>query len=152
MFLSRKDVFRRSALGGLLCAWLVGSTHAATLSGTFTPVVAGTAVDLSAAGVEWAQWGLDGEVNRIATVAPLIGDLLMLGPNGAEVVLDFPVLFSWTNGTPTVMASNVTTAFSVKGLTNGFELNVPANALKRKLRLYVGCAAAQGKLDAVISD
>src|SRR5439155_20959602 len=121
------------------------------LSGTVTPVVGGTAVDLSAAGLEWAQWSEAG-VNRKSGITPLIGDLMVLGPNSGQAVSNFPVLFSWTNGTPIQAASNVTTALAVKGVTNGFVLTVPADTVKRKLRLYAGCEAAQIRFQAMLSD
>src|SRR5438874_4678994 len=146
------NVFKRIASGALACVALAVSSRAATLSGTFTAVSAGTAVDLSSAGMEWAQWGLDTGVNRKAGVSSQIADVIVFGPNSSEMISNFPVLFNWTNGTPVQAGTNVTTALAVKGVGNGFAFTVPADLVKRKLRLYAGGAAAQMRVDATLSD
>src|SRR5437867_1353847 len=125
MFCLRRDVFRRIASVGVLCVGLV-SSRAATLSGTFTAVAPGTAVDLSSAGMEWAQWGLESGINRSAGISPQIGDLAVIGANSAEATANFPVLFNWTNGTPVEIGTNVTSANAVTGSGNGFVFTVPA--------------------------
>jgi hypothetical protein len=38
------------------------------------------------------------------------------------------------------------------GLNNGFRLTVPADGSQRRLKLYVGLAWAEGKLQATLSD
>jgi hypothetical protein len=139
---------------GVICGWLAISSKGASLSGTFTPVVPGTTVGFSAGEVDWVLWGLSGAETSIrkSGVPPLIGNPLVIGPNVAESVVNFPVLFNWSDGTPVPLGTNETAALAVHGLTHGFALNVPAGALKRKLRLYIGCQQAQASIRALLSD
>jgi hypothetical protein len=139
---------------GVICGWLAISSQGASLSGTFTPVVPGTTVGFSAGEVDWVLWGLSGAETSVrkSGVPPLIGNPVVIGPNVAESVVNFPVLFNWSDGTPVPLGTNETAALAVHGLANGFALNIPAGTLKRKLRLYVGCQQAQGNLQAFLSD
>src|SRR6185503_9776571 len=105
ILLSRRVVFVRVAWL-LLCVCVAISTDAATLSGTFTPVVEGTTVDLTTAGMEWEQWGTEEGVNRKTEATPSIGDLTAFGFNSIQSVSNFPVLFNWNDGVPLAVGSN----------------------------------------------
>src|SRR4029453_17889953 len=70
----------------------------------------------------------------------------------AERYADNYTGFSWSDGTPTVSTTNTTTGVFMPGLTNGFELTLPADTTTRTLKLYVGLYAAQGKFQAWLSD
>src|SRR5439155_12177625 len=85
-------------------------------------------------------------------ITPEISDLSAMRSSAATPSSNFPVLFNWTNGTPVKVATNMTTALAVTGLDNGLAFTVPADAIKRKLRLYAGGAAGQIRVDAALSD
>ena len=57
-----------------------------------------------------------------------------------------------TAGAKRASASNTTTGVYLTGSGNGFRLTVPADTTARTLKLYVGLWAAQGRLEASLSD
>ena len=126
-----------------------------SLSGAVTkPPNLPTSVNLTTEGTaDWIHWGarING-LDRKAGVGPQISDFTPLGENAVEIFADNYTGFSWTDGTPTVRATNTTTGVFIPGLTNGFELTLPAETSSRTLKIYVGLYAAQGKFQAWVSD
>ena len=117
-------------------------------------------VDLTMEGTaDWAHWGLSspGSFNHKAGVAQLIPNLSLLNASPASLTnyYDSLTACSWSDGTPTAAAYG-STAFICLYPTNtppaGFQLTVPATNLLRRLKVYLGLYAAQGRLDARLSD
>jgi hypothetical protein len=132
------------------------NTAGGSLSGSSVkPPTLPTLVNLTTEGTaDWVHWGarIDGVLDRKASVVQQISDFVEIGENTAERYADNYTGFSWTDGTPTVRATNTTTGVFIPGLTNGFELTLPADTTTRTLKLYVGLYAAQGKFQAWLSD
>jgi len=125
------------------------------LSGMFGGLDAGAAIDLSAQGeLDWAHWGLTttNSFDHKDRVGSLITDCMVLGTNAAQRADTISVGYSWSDGTPTVSASNTKTALLIAGLNNGFQIQVPADTFPRRLKVYVGVDSAQGRLEADLSD
>jgi hypothetical protein len=59
---------------------------------------------------------------------------------------------SWSDGTPTVTATNDIAGVYTPGIGNGFQLSAPADTKTRKLLVYVGGWVSGGKLVAHLSD
>jgi hypothetical protein len=127
-----------------------------SLSGSVTrPPTLATQVDLTAEGTgDWIHWGarIDGLIDRKADVGAQISDCALIGENMVERFGDNYTGFSWSDGSPTDRATNTTTGIYISGVTNGFELTVPADLTNRTLKVYVGLYAAQGRLQAWLSD
>jgi hypothetical protein len=127
-----------------------------SLVGNLTvPTALPTSVNLSVEGSrDWAHWGLatNSIFNHKAGVTPQISDFTKIGPNPAEVYADNYTAYSWSDGTPTASANNATKGVYTTGLTNGFEITVPADATSRTLKVYVGLYGAQGNFQAWLSD
>jgi hypothetical protein len=132
------------------------SDSGGTLSGSLTrPPTLTLLVDLTSEGTgDWIHWGARTNVivNRKADVGAQISDFTVIGENLVERFGDNYTGFSWSDGTPTVRITNTTTGVYVPGVTNGFELTVPADLTNRTIKLYVGLYAAQGRLQAWLSD
>lgn len=127
-------------------------TNGGYLGGSLAPVP--PAVDLTVEGPQdWIHWGYGwaDAIDRKASVPARIPDFAQLGNNALVQVSDYPVGFSWSDGTPNA-AAYTTAAVSVAGLTNGFELAVPAMTYTQTLAVYVGLYASQGTLQAFLSD
>jgi spore maturation protein SpmB len=58
--------------------------------------------------------------------------------------------YTWTDGTPTLAATNTTTGIFVGGAQNGFRLTVPATPTRQQLKVYVGLYGARGRLEACL--
>ncbi|HEX6125576.1 MAG TPA: hypothetical protein VFZ23_09425, partial [Pyrinomonadaceae bacterium] len=112
------------------------------------------ALDLSAEGTtDWAHWGLSGtSFNHKAGVASQISNFAQVGNRQAQQFGNNTTLYSWTDGTPTASASNVSTGLSMRGLNNGYQVTVAADTLSRTLKMYVGLWAAGGRFEASLSD
>jgi hypothetical protein len=111
-------------------------------------------VDLSAAGsTDWSHWGLGSSTgfDHKAGVTEGISNAAVLGGSPLVQVIDYPAMFSWTNGTPTGSAFT-STAAAVAGSASGFELNVPAMTSTQTLTLYLGLYASGGTVQAFLSD
>ena len=63
-----------------------------------------------------------------------------------------PVRLSWTDGRPTPRGASVSGGVRIPGLSNGFQFALPADRVAKMLRLYVGVASGQGRLEAVLRD
>jgi hypothetical protein len=131
---------------------------AGMLSGTIAILPTGSVVDLTAQGpLDWVHWGMNTEYgwDRKAGVPELIGPLVsIIAPNGTGPYQMFDNFsgHSWTDGSPNTFATNTTTGIYVISKGSGFQLSVPADAVRRRLKLYVGTFGAQGRLDAALSD
>jgi hypothetical protein len=141
----------------ILGACLVIRAEAAgTLAGNEAP--APTAVNLSAEGtLDWAHWGLNSETdfdqkaggtNQISNFSPITGAVA----NSVSRFDDAAAGFSWTDGSPTESAVLTTTGIYVPGLTNGFELTVPAGTTTSVLKVYAGAWNAKLHFEAALSD
>ena len=114
-----------------------------------------SAVDLTLEGtLDWAHWGRFNATsfNRRSGVTQQISNYVRIGNKSAAWFGDNNVGYSWSNGTPTATSTNTTTGIWISGLNNGFQITVPAGTTLRTLRVYVGVAAAQGKLTVTLSD
>jgi hypothetical protein len=103
---------------------------------------------------DWTHWGLvsAASINRKAGVAPQIGELKAIGPRPVLRYADNFTHFNWTDGVPTANATDTPTGIYVFGLTNGFELNLPASPQLRTVKVYVGLYGARANFQAWLSD
>lgn len=105
-----------------------------------------SSVDLTAEGTrDWSHWGLldTGSFNHKAGVAAVIGNFTLLGTGSVHRLTDSATQWSWSDGTPTERTNNTTTGIYFSGMTNGFELTLPADPVPRTVRIYTmmyGCA------------
>jgi len=113
------------------------------------------AIDLTSEGSEdWAHWGLAdaSSFDQKAGVAQKISNFTALGTHAVQQYANNYTAFDWSDGTPTPETVGTTTGVFITGLTNGFELSVPADTTPRQLKLYVGGYGAQGNFQAFLSD
>jgi uncharacterized repeat protein (TIGR01451 family) len=114
-----------------------------------------SAVDLTAEGVtDWAHWGLTSATsfNHKTGVPQQISNFTKIGSGSISRVNASPVLMSWTDGTPTLNASNTPGGIFIRGVNNGFQVTAPADTTDKVLNLYVGLWKAQGRLEVTLSD
>jgi hypothetical protein len=112
-------------------------------------------VNLSLQGrTDWAHWGLTAasSFNRRRLVPQRIGNFTKLGSATVKRYTDNAVAYSWTNGTPALTASDTRAGVFITGLNNGFQLAVKADAIPRRLKMYVGLYGARGRMEAWLSD
>lgn len=112
-------------------------------------------VDLTGEGTrDWTHWGLatNSLFNHKAGVLQQISDYTQIGSNAVERYANNYTAYSWNDGTPTASAAGATTGVFMTGVTNGFELTVPASTTPRRLKIYVGLYGAQGNFQAWLSD
>ena len=126
------------------------------LSGSNIPAQA--TVNLTAEGsLDWIHWGLDDatSLNRKAGIVPAIDNFSLIGglaPNRFQAPPGARVSYSWNDGVPTAVVSDTTSGVYITGLSNGFQLTIPANSQENLLKLYVGAWSAKAKLEATFSD
>ncbi|MEP6662844.1 MAG: Ig-like domain-containing protein, partial [Verrucomicrobiota bacterium] len=123
-----------------------------TLSGSVAFPPAG--VDLTAEGIlDWDHWGFTAPttVNRKAGV-PLRINMNTIGTNVLQRYADNYTGYDWNDGTPTVNASGTKTGIFLPGITNGFQLSVPADTAPKTLKVYVGVYGGSGNFQAWLSD
>src|SRR5467141_4433 len=88
-----------------LSAVVIARTALATaLVGSFSPVTAGTALDLTAEGtLDWAHWGLvsTNSFDHKNGVTQKISDFTVLGTQAVQQYADNFTAYSWTDGAPT---------------------------------------------------
>jgi len=129
-----------------------------TQTGGYLTVAAATlssTVDLENEGpADWAHWGLFNEesFNHKRGVASQINDFSLLGGGSAYPFADNANGYSWTDGIPTVSATNTPTGVYNVGLKGGFRLQLPAGLTTNTVKVYVGAYAARGRLLAYLSD
>jgi hypothetical protein len=112
-------------------------------------------VDLTAEGTkDWAHWGLatNNVFNHKASVVQQISDFTKIGTDVVAFYDDNYTAYSWSDGTPTLSINNVTRGVFTTGVTNGFEITVPADTTPRTLKVYVGLYGAQGNFQSWLSD
>jgi chitodextrinase len=114
-------------------------------------------VNLSSEGTsDWAHWGLvdTSSFNHKRCGAQQISNasLISIGNGVVRRYGDNPNGYTWTDGTPTLSASNTTTGIWVADLHNGLRFTVPADTSERALKVYVGVWKAKGRLEARLSD
>ncbi len=133
--------------------WARGASG--SLSGSMVISPSGNSVNLTAEGIlDWAHWGMGSPTSfdHKRGISPQIGNYSRIGTSSPSWLQDNPTTFSWTDGTPTISASNTPTGVHTNGVGNGFEITVPANTNLNTLKLHVGLWRAQGKLEATLSD
>jgi hypothetical protein len=112
-------------------------------------------VDLTEEGrTDWTHWGLftKNSFNHKGAVLPQISNFQPIADRTVRQYEDNAAGFSWTNGTPEVVATDTHTGVYVYGLGSGFEITVPADPMPRKLKVYVGLYGAQGRFEANLTD
>jgi hypothetical protein len=112
------------------------------------------AVDLTAdENLDWAHWGMDGSsgFDHKSDVPQQISNYTQVGSDTVQQTSGYPTYFGWSDGTPNANGGTYT-GISVGGLANGFEFTIPAASYTKTLNLYVGLYAAQGNLQAFLSD
>jgi len=132
--------------------WIRGGGSISSSLSTSPP----SSVDLTTEGVlDWAHWGLTGPTafNHKGNVTQQISNVTNIGTGTVGWFADSSTTCSWTDGTPTLTASNTALGINVNGAVgNGFEITVPADTNLRTLNVYLGVWYAQGKLEASLSD
>jgi hypothetical protein len=133
------------------------NTSGGTISGSvIKPPILPTLVNLTTEGTaDWVHWGArinGGLLDRKAGVATQISDYTAIGNGTVDRFADNYTGFSWSDGTPMATASATTTGVFIPGLTNGFELSLPADTTTRTVKVYVGLYAAKGNFQAWLSD
>ena len=104
--------------------------------------------------LDWAHWGLNtsSDFNHKSGVTQQISNFTTVGAGSPLRYNNNPTAFSWTDGTPTLSASNSPTGLYLSGQNNGFRITLPADTSVRTLRLYVGVWRTQGRILAQLSD
>ena len=127
-----------------------------TLTVTSRDVHTHETIDLTTEGtLDWAAWGLSQftDFDDKAGVTSQISNYIALGtPYDWGNYSGNYEGFTWTDGTPTPDATNVTTGIYVAGLGAGYEVDVPATAMTRILKMHVGGYYATGHFEASLSD
>jgi hypothetical protein len=119
---------------------------------TVTRAAAPNNLNVTTEGVtDWEHYGYMGaaNVNRKAGVTPSISHSTLGGLMGYGF---FPTPMSWSDGTPTATANNISDGVYITGTDNGFTWVVLADTTQRTLRLYVGEFRGTGTLVAHLSD
>src|ERR1051325_1160650 len=151
-------MFRLSSL--LLGSFLVllsvpRSVCAADLKVRVQSLAPAAAVNLTREGtLDWAHWGLGStnDLNHKNGAAPTFTNMTIVGVGPVVRLATNVNSFSWTDGTPALSATNVTSGLLMVGDANGFQITVPADTTTRRLKIYVGAFAAQGRFEAAVSD
>jgi hypothetical protein len=104
--------------------------------------------------VDWAHWGLttSSSFDHKASGGSQISNFTVVGTGPANRYTDNAFGYSWTDGTPTVSATNSTTGIYILGINNGFQITAPADTTQRTVTVYVDAYNAQGKIVAHLSD
>ena len=146
--------------GSVLFVLAIVSTaplNAAIITGSVAPPPA--SVNLTVEGTsDWIHWGRSdvNDVDRKITGLSQISNFTTIGSGTSVVRLtDSPSKSSWTDGTPTLTATNNPGGVYINnfdGPGRGFQFTVPADLLSRVLKVYVGEFTASGTLQATLSD
>src|SRR5262249_15155744 len=133
-------------------ALTAAQSNGGMLSGSFSPIIPGSNVNLSAIGkLDWVHWGLytDASVTRKASVLPLINNFKLLGDADCSTCYlaeyqynDNWNGYSWYDGAPAGTVTNTTTGVWVYNYPNpvgsGFQFTVPAGLGQKTLQVFVG--------------
>ena len=115
-------------------------------------------------GLDWSHWGLDaGDPTSFNQKAPggipadLIGNYTSLSAGAATQFSNAPIGVTWTNGSDTATVSDPSTTglyFVTPGLGDGdgIQLDIPADAADKTLKIYIGTTSLEGELTATLSD
>jgi hypothetical protein len=132
------------------------NTSGGTMIGSVVkPPALPTLVNLTTEGTaDWVHWGgrINGMLDRKTDVAMQISDYTPIGNGTVERYADNYTGFSWSDGTPTASVTGTKTGVFILGVTNGFELTLPADTTSRTVKVYVGLYAAKGLFQAWLSD
>jgi len=132
------------------------NTGGGTMIGsTSKPPTLPLSVNLTTEGTaDWVHWGArtNGILDRKAGVEMQISDYTPIGNGTVERYADNYTSFSWSDGTPTASVAGTKTGVFIPGVTNGFELTLPADTTSRTVKLYLGLYAAKGLFQAWLSD
>jgi hypothetical protein len=86
------------------------------------------------------------------TVAQQLSNFVAVGSANTSQYNDNLTSFSWSDGTPTLNIAATRTGIYRTGLSNGFEVVLPADQTLRRLKMYVGLFGARGRFQATLSD
>jgi len=114
-----------------------------------------TQVNLTAEGTaDWAHWGLSSpsSFDHKSGVGQSISNFTVLGSHPVMQYSNNYTRFSWSDGTPVLAANGTPTGVFIIGQNSGFLLKVPADAIQRQLKLYVGGYGMQANFQAWLSD
>jgi len=118
----------------------------------------GTTINLTLEGItDWAHWGLNnpGSFDHKLTGGSAISNFANIMGGGLTQFSSYPVMFTWTDGTPdtTAMpATGTSTGVYLYGTGQGFRITVPAGPVNRTLKLYVGGQQSTCTVTAHLSD
>ena len=149
------DVVITSSQGSITSAPVVLTRTAATgvlrlLALELSPAGA----DLSQEGsLDWSHWGFAGpaDFDYKVTGGSLIGNFIPIGPAPAVNSYGSGVSYTWTDGTPNLVATNNGGVFRYPP-PNGFELHVAAAQTNRLLHVYAGSYLSVAHVEAYLSD
>jgi hypothetical protein len=127
-----------------------------TLSGMATSLAGiTTSIDLTGEGQrDWAYWGyvLPTDFDQKEGGTNEIDNYLQIGTNSALSYGNSESVFNWEDGTPDLTATNMTSGIYFIGVSNGYEVDVTADATPRLFNIYVGTWAATIHFEAELSD
>jgi hypothetical protein len=142
------------AMGSTPTVWAFAASSTGTPAGSLTgsATTSSAAVNLTTEGTtDWIHWG-DTAVNRKSGVTPQLSNYTVVGASPVIQYSNDPRPESWTDGTPTVSATNDFNGAFTYTVGRGFSLTAPADTTSRKLILHVGGWNSAGKLTAHLSD
>src|SRR6185295_528120 len=99
-----------------------------SLAGTLA--VPPKSVNLTTEGTrDWTHWGAatNALFNHKANVVQQISDFTKIGANAVTIYKDNYTAYSWSDGTPTATASTIPNGVFTSGVTNGFQITLPAD-------------------------
>jgi hypothetical protein len=112
---------------------LAGQDDPVTISSLVVTTDVNLTTEAGATG-DWMHWGQFSD--RRASGGSLIGDRTVVGGGTEMIFTDSPIAFSWTDGTPTQVAT-VHTGLRVYGKGKGFQITAPADKQTRRLFVWV---------------
>jgi hypothetical protein len=133
----------------------VVTSFAGSLQESSTALPSGSAINLTSIGLtDWAQWGGFGPTS-FDNKAGIIGNYTQLGTGGTA---DFTssVNFNWTDATTAdTTGANITDCVGIPlttGVSDGFQVLLPASTNVQVALVYVGTLDAQVHVEASLSD
>jgi hypothetical protein len=152
------SLLKRHAL--VLCLAFPCFGFSATLTGSFSQLVPGTNINLTAVGAaDWIHWGQFTEFAYDRKFAPtnLISDFSVIdkGQNPGDGPFqrsDLAGGYSWQDGLQNSFVTNTTTGDYMLGKGNGFSITIPVGVATNILRVYVASQAGGGNFTATLSD
>jgi hypothetical protein len=115
--------------------------------------------DLTAAGtLDWAAWGeLSGippnSFEQKAGGTNQISDVTVIGASSGPITFGNAIVAcTWSDGTPDAAETNETDGIYFNGITNGYQITVPADTTKKILTFYAGGYNCQVQVQATLSD